>query len=174
MANTDTDDRTTRAEGGHSRRRPGRSPEAALAKAIAQRGLRRSRQRDLVARIFFAMGGHVPVDALAQRVHQDDPHVSVATVYRTMKLLADTGLAVSRDFGDGKARYEPAHHRHGHSHDHLICTGCGAVVEFESKRIEELQRRLARRHGFEVDRRHVELYGRCTACRAAPGEESAA
>jgi len=167
-------EQTGHGAGGRSARRPARSPEAALAKVIAQRGLRRSRQRDLVARTFFSMGGHVPVDLLAERVHRDDPHVSLATVYRTMKLLAETGLAVSRDFGDGKARYEPAHHRHGHSHDHLVCTGCGAVVEFESPRIEEMQRRVARRHGFEVDRRHVELYGRCAACRASRAEESAA
>jgi Fur family ferric uptake transcriptional regulator len=149
-------------------------PERALSRAIAERGLRRSRQRDLVARAFFAMGGHVPVDSLVSRVRQLEPAIGVATVYRTMKLLAELGLAVPRDFGDGRARYEPASHRHGHSHDHLVCTGCGAIVEFESHRIEALQLRLARRHGFEVQRRHVELYGRCAACRGAKAEESAA
>jgi Fur family transcriptional regulator, ferric uptake regulator len=157
---------------------PARHKEVAgpgrLAEIIQERGLRRSRQRDLVARTFFAMGGHVPVDSLVARVRQEDPRVSVATVYRAMKLLADSGLAVPRDFGDGRARYEPASHRHGHSHDHLICTGCGAVVEFESHRVEELQRRVAQRHGFEVQRRHVELYGRCAACRGKPAEQGAA
>jgi Fur family ferric uptake transcriptional regulator len=154
-----------------------RPPEEALRHAIEARGLRRSRQRDVIARIFFGMGGHVPVDSLASRVRVEDPHISVATVYRTMKLLAECGLAVPRDFGDGRARYEPAHHRHGHSHDHLVCTGCGAIVEFESHRVEELQRRLARRHGFEVQRRHVELYGLCARCRTQgkePGKEETA
>jgi Fur family ferric uptake transcriptional regulator len=148
--------------------------QQALAQAIAQRGLRHSRQRDRVARTFFAMGGHVPVDTLVAEVRQEDPGISVATVYRTMKLLAECGLAVPRDFGDGKARYEPASHRHGHSHDHLVCTACGAILEFESQRIEALHRRVAQRLGFEVQRRHVELFGRCADCRAKAGEESAA
>jgi Fur family ferric uptake transcriptional regulator len=155
--------------------RPARFPQAELDRVIAQRGLRRSRQRDAVARAFFAMGGHVAVDALVARARQEDPRISVATVYRTMRLLADCQLAIPRDFGDGKARYEPATHRHGHSHDHLVCTGCGAIVEFESPRVETLHKQLARRHGFEVQRRHVELFGRCAGCRARPGRgESAA
>ena len=167
-------DRTSRRPAaGPPRREAARSPEEALTQVIEEKGLRHSRQRDLVARAFFAMGGHVPVDSLVARVRQDEPRISVATVYRTMKLLAQVGLAVPRDFGDGRARYEPAHHRHGNSHDHLICTGCGAIVEFESQRVEELQLRLARRHGFEVQRRHVELYGLCTRCRSAPEREIA-
>jgi Fur family ferric uptake transcriptional regulator len=138
---------------------------------IAERGLKQSRQRTLIVETFYAMGGHVPVERLVAEVRRREPRVSVATVYRTMKLLAEVGLAVPRDFGDGRARYEPAHHRHGNSHDHLICTGCGAIVEFESQRVEELQLRLARRHGFEVQRRHVELYGLCARCRAAGAPE---
>lgn len=151
-----------------------RTEEEALARAIEQRGLRHSRQRDRVARTFFSMGGHVAVDALVVQVRREDPGISVATVYRTMKLLAECALAVPRDFGDGKARYEPASHRRGHSHDHLVCTACGAILEFESQRIEALQRRVAQRLGFEVQRRHVELFGRCAGCRAKAGEESAA
>ncbi len=142
-----------------------RTAERALARVLEEKGLRRSRQRDVVVRTFFGMGGHVAVDALLAQVRRFDPGVGVATVYRTMKLLAECGLAVPRDFGDGRARYEPATHRHAHSHDHLICTGCGQIVEFESQRIEELQHRVARRHGFEVERRRVELYGRCARCR---------
>jgi Fur family ferric uptake transcriptional regulator len=171
-------DRAERRVGRGARREPPRSPEEALSLAIEEKGLRHSRQRDVIARAFFAMGGHVPVDTLASRARQEDPHISVATVYRTMKLLAECGLAVPRDFGDGRARYEPATHRHGNAHDHLVCTGCGTIVEFESHRVEALQLRLARRHGFEVHRRHVELYGLCAACRArrgqAAGEETAA
>jgi Fur family ferric uptake transcriptional regulator len=92
-----------------------------------------------------------------------------------MKLLAECGLAVPRRFGDGQTRYEPATARHPDRHDHLICTGCGAIVEFESDRISELQLRVARRHGFEVERRRVELYGRCASCRRThPRKESAA
>jgi Fur family ferric uptake transcriptional regulator len=91
--------------------------------------------------------------------------VSLATVYRTMKLLAESGLASARQFGDGQTRYEAAAGR-GH-HDHLICTGCGAIVEFANARIESLQSLVARRHGFEVENHKLELYGRCGRCRRA-------
>ena len=149
------------------------APGEDLDVALARLGRRHSRQRAAIARAFFSMGGHVAVEALAARVREAEPRVSVATVYRTMKLLADGGLAVSRDFGDGRVRYEPAAARRHRDHDHLVCTGCGAIVEFESHRVEVLQRRLAHRHGFEVERRHVELYGRCARCRGLGAEGSA-
>lgn len=160
-------------EAGARAERGRRDPIAALGEFLQQSGLKHSRQRETIAQTFFEMGGHVPVDALVARVREQDPHVSVATVYRTMKLLAECGLAVQRRFGDGQTRYEPAHRRHGDAHDHLICTTCGAIVEFESERITKLQRRVARRHGFEVERRRVELYGRCAGCRRSAGEEPA-
>jgi len=151
-----------------------RDPMAALGAFLQKKGLKHSRQREVIAQAFFAMGGHVPVDALVARVREADPRVSVATVYRTMKLLAECGLAVPRRFGEGQTRYESSSRRHGEAHDHLICTSCGQIVEFESERISALQRRLARRHGFEVERRRVELYGRCAACRRAPQKSESA
>ncbi|HUK66137.1 MAG TPA: transcriptional repressor [Anaeromyxobacteraceae bacterium] len=154
--------------------RPRRDPLAALGAFLQKKGLKHSRQREAIAQAFFAMGGHVPVDALVARVRQGDPRVSVATVYRTMKLLAECGLAVARRFGEGQVRYEASNRRHGEAHDHLICTACGEIVEFESERISLLQLRVARRHGFEVERRRVELYGRCASCRRAQKSESAA
>jgi Fur family ferric uptake transcriptional regulator len=144
----------------------------ALDAAIAARGLKHSRQRNAIVEAFFAMGGHVAVDELVARVREVDPRVSVATVYRTMKLLADCGLAHARHFGDGQTRYEPAMRRH--HHDHLICTSCGTIVEFESERIEELQDRVARRHGFAVEHHRLEIYGRCPRCRESDPTESAA
>jgi Fur family ferric uptake transcriptional regulator len=142
-----------------------RDPLAALGEFIQRKGLKHSRQREAIAQAFFAMGGHVPVEAVVARVRQLDPRVSVATVYRTMKLLAECGLAVPRHFGEGQTRYEPSTSREAEAHDHLICTSCGQIVEFESGRISELQARVARRHGFEIERRRVELYGRCADCR---------
>ncbi len=133
---------------------------------IARRGLKHSRQRNAIVEAFYSMGGHVPVEALVARVRQQDPRVSLATVYRTMKLLAESGLAVARQFGDGQTRYETARDQH---HDHLICTGCGRIVEFENERIEEQQLRVARRHGFTVESHKLELYGRCPACRRGRG-----
>jgi Fur family ferric uptake transcriptional regulator len=160
----------TRSEGERGRG----GPIAALGELIRLRGLKRSRQRDVIARAFFEMEGHVPVEALAARVRRLDPRISVATVYRTMKLLSDGGLAVARQFGDGQTRYEAATRRHAGTHDHLICTSCGAITEFESQRIAELHLRVARRHGFEVERRHVELYGRCAECRRSSAKREPA
>ena len=109
------------------------------------------------------MGGHVPVESLVEAVRRDEPGVSVATVYRTMKLLAECGLAVPRQFDGEQVRYEPATGRP--HHDHLICTACGEIVEFANERIEALQARVAERHGFQVETHKLELYGRCARCR---------
>ncbi len=152
-----------------------RAAVARLGDVLLRRGLKHSRQREVIVETFYAMGGHVPVEALVARVRRQDPRVSVATVYRTMKLLAESGLAVPREFGDGQTRYEPA--AGAPHHDHLICTGCGRIVEFENEQIEDLQLQVARSHGFVVERHRLELYGRCAACRrsrARPGKEAAA
>jgi Fur family transcriptional regulator, ferric uptake regulator len=162
-----------RASGRTSTERARRDPLTVLGELIRQKGLKHSRQREAIAQAFFEMGGHVPVDVLVARVREADPRVSVATVYRTMKLLAECGLAVPRRFGDGQTRYEPATRRHGGAHDHLICTACGEIVEFESERIAALQLRVARRHGFEIEHRRVELYGLCAPCRAKKEETAA-
>jgi Fur family ferric uptake transcriptional regulator len=146
------------------------SSSAALCAYIEERGLKHSRQRERIAETFFAMGGHVTVEQLVVRVRREDPRMSVATVYRTMKLLAECGLAVTRQFGDGQTRYEAAAGR-AH-HDHLICTECGEIVEFANERIEVLQALVARRHGFEVESHRLELYGRCARCRATRRAEA--
>jgi Fur family ferric uptake transcriptional regulator len=136
---------------------------AALGEYLAEKGLKHSRQRDRIVETFLAMGGHVSVEELVARVRRIDPRISVATVYRTMKLLADSGLAVPRQFGGGQTRYEAASGKP--HHDHLICTTCGEIVEFANERIESLQDLVARRHGFAVESHKLELYGRCARCR---------
>ncbi len=141
----------------------GESPSATLGAYIARRGLKRSRQRDRIAETFLSMPGHVSVEELVARVRKDDPRVAVATVYRTMKLLADCGLAIPRQFGGNHTRYEAGAGR-GH-HDHLICTSCGSIAEFANEKIESLQELVARRHGFEVESHKLEMYGRCARCR---------
>ncbi|HZZ83026.1 MAG TPA: Fur family transcriptional regulator [Anaeromyxobacteraceae bacterium] len=157
--------RQTEERGTGSAQGERRTPAAVLGSFIASRGLKHSRQRDLIVEAFFEMGGHVPVEALVARVRQRDERISIATVYRTMKLLSECGLALPRQFGDGQTRYEPAS-ADTHHHDHLICTGCGAIVEFENDDIEAMQLRIARSYGFEVERHKLELYGRCGECRA--------
>ena len=147
---------------GRGRRAPA-SNVAALGAYLAQRGLKHSRQRERIAQVFFGMGGHISVDELLVHARREDRRVSLATVYRTMKLLAESGLATAREFGDGQTRYEVAAGRA--RHDHLICTHCGEIVEFANDQIEALQAAVARRHGFEVERHRLELYGRCARCR---------
>src|SRR5213075_3301424 len=133
-----------------------------LASWIAARGLKATRQRDLIVDAFFSQAGHLSVDELVEKAKQRDPSIGAATVYRTMKILTDAGLASARHFEGGQTRYEAALDRH--HHDHLICTSCGNIAEFENERIEELQDRVAQEHGFHVTHHKLELYGLCAAC----------
>ncbi len=136
--------------------------QALLDKYMAEKGLKSTRQRALIVDTFFDAGGHVSVEDVWSRVRKLDARVSVATVYRTMKLLSDSGLAHARNFGDGQTRYEAAIGRE--HHDHLICTHCGKIIEFENDRIETMQDMVAKRHGFRVTSHKMELYGLCRDC----------
>jgi Fur family transcriptional regulator, ferric uptake regulator len=133
-----------------------------LDRYMAERGLKSTRQRSMIVDVFFGMHGHLSVEEVWARIRQDDPRVSVATVYRTMKLLAESGLAHAQNFGDGQTRYEAAVGRE--HHDHLICTRCGTIIEFENDQIERMQDAVARRHGFKVSSHKMELYGLCKNC----------
>ena len=149
-----------------STRKPSTPASAAreqLSRWIAEKGLKTTRQRDLIVEAFFSQGGHLSVDELLARVQQRAPNIGAATVYRTMKILTDADLASARHFDDGQTRSEAALDRH--HHDHLICTRCHDIVEFENERIEELQDQVARQHGFTVTRHKLELYGLCRKCR---------
>jgi Fur family transcriptional regulator, ferric uptake regulator len=139
--------------------------QSLLQRFMDERGLKSTRQRSLIIDTFFELQGHPTVEELWGQVRQEDERVSVATVYRTMKLLSDSGLAHARNFGDGQTRYEAAVGKE--HHDHLICTGCGAIVEFENDRIEQLQGAVARKHGFLVTNHKMELYGLCRRCQRA-------
>ena len=149
------------------KRAPARKTSAAaarerLASWIAARGLKATRQRDLIVDTFFSQTGHLSVDELLGEVTRRDASIGAATVYRTMKILTDAGLASARHFEGGQTRYEAALDRH--HHDHLICISCGQIFEFENERIEELQDLVARQHGFLVTRHKLELYGLCKVC----------
>ncbi|NOZ01724.1 MAG: transcriptional repressor [Deltaproteobacteria bacterium] len=120
-----------------------------------------------VAEVFFDMDGHPGIEELHRAVEKRYPGTGGATVYRTMKLLCDSGLACTRDFGDGFARYEaldPAGH-----HDHLICTACGKIIEFGEEAIEELQEHVSRRHGFQMRDHRLDIYGLCRECAKIEG-----
>jgi Fur family ferric uptake transcriptional regulator len=138
------------------------SREEVLARFMSERGLKNTRQRNLIIDTFFSLDGHLSVEEVWEKVRELDRRVSVATVYRTMKLLQESGLAHARNFGDGQTRYEPAVGRE--HHDHLICTRCGTIIEFENDQIERLQEAVARRHAFKVTSHKMELYGLCRSC----------
>lgn len=131
---------------------------------IAERGLKSTWQRNAILTAFFELRGHITVEELWAKVRLVDDRVSVATVYRTMKLLAESGLVHVRDFGDGQARYEAAVGRQ--NHDHLICTNCQKIVEFEREELDRLQASIADQHRFHVTSRKLLLYGLCEGCSA--------
>ena len=133
-----------------------------LATWITAHGLKATKQRDLIVDTFFSQQGHLSVDELLEKVTARDASIGAATVYLTMKILTDSGLASARHFEGGQTRYEAALDRH--HHDHLICTSCGNIFEFENERIEELQDRVAAEHGFKVTHHKLELYGLCRTC----------
>ena len=125
---------------------------------LAGKRLNTTAQREAIVEQFFRAPEHISIEELLGRVRRRHPKVGYATVYRTLKLLVDAGLASERQFGDGQARYEVA----GQHHDHLICAKCGLILEFEDEEIERLQERIAQRlGGFAVVRHRHELYALC-------------
>jgi Fur family transcriptional regulator, ferric uptake regulator len=135
---------------------------ALLTTHMAKKGLRSTDQRRLIVETFFKSPNHVSIEELLAQVRAQDPRVGYATVYRTLKLLTECGVAHERRFGDGLARYELADE--ASHHDHLICLDCGTIVEFEEPRIERLQEAVAAAQGFELRSHKHELYGICGNC----------
>src|SRR5262245_55372718 len=115
---------------------------------MERKGLRSTSQRRLVSDTFFRASGHHSIDDVLAMVRAKDPKVGYATVYRTMKLLVECGLANERQFGETVTRFEIA--LHDHHHDHLICVDCKRIVEFEDDEIEAHQDALAKRYGFSL------------------------
>ncbi len=142
-----------------------KTPVLQLSEYLATHGLRSTSQRDAILNAFIEAGRHLSAEELYARVRKSHPGIGYATIYRTLKLLAEAGLAEERRFEDGFTRFEyknPNAH-----HDHLICTGCGSIIEFENERIEALQQDVANKKGFKVQSHKLEMYGLCAACQTA-------
>jgi Fur family ferric uptake transcriptional regulator len=122
-----------------------------------------TRQRDLVAQVVFLAEDHLSVEAIRRELAQRDEHVGMATVYRTLDLLVESGLVRTHEFGERYRRYEAMVAQA--DHEHLICERCGRVVEFANERLERMLPVLADEHGFQHRRHKVEVYGVCRACR---------
>ncbi len=127
------------------------------------RGLRLTKQRELIIKAFLAQHEHVSAEDLYLKVREKSPEIGYTTVYRTLKLLAEADLAHSRNFRDGFSRYEPAHQIE--HHDHLICRKCGNITEFVNEHIEKMQDEVAREHGFAITDHTLDLYGVCRDCK---------
>jgi Fur family ferric uptake transcriptional regulator len=133
---------------------------------LSEQGLNTTQQRELIVDQFLRCHDHVSIDELLARVRKRNRKVGYATVYRTLKLLVEAGLALQRQFGEGQARFEVA----GEHHDHLICAKCGLILEFEDDQIERLQDEIAQRLGnFKVIRHRHELYALCPKAQGVEG-----
>lgn len=122
----------------------------------AQRGLRITEQRKVIAKVLSEASDHPDVESLHERASAIDPKISIATVYRTVRLFEEAGILDKHDFGDGRSRYEAAPEAH---HDHLIDVETGNVIEFVDPELEALQRQIAEKLGYRLVDHRMELYG---------------
>jgi Fur family ferric uptake transcriptional regulator len=127
-----------------------------IEKLCVEKNMRMTEQRRVVARVLSVATDHPDVEELYRRAHEVDPHISIATVYRTVRLFEEAGIIARHDFRDGRSRYEEASETH---HDHLIDMRSGRVVEFVDEEIEKLQALIAQRLGDRLVDHRLELYG---------------
>ena len=130
-------------------------PETIEQKCIAK-GVKLTEQRKIIAKVMSESHDHPDVDELYNRVSKIDPKISIATVYRTVKLFEEAGIVAKHDFKGGKARYEELSESH---HDHLIDVKTGEIIEFVDEEIEKLQKKVAEKYGYELVDHKLELYG---------------
>ena len=130
---------------------------------IAEHKLKITKQRRVVLNVFLECKDHVSVEELYSIVSEQEPKIGLATIYRTLALLTKSGLALEMDFGDGQKRYESsfmsAHH------DHMVCTECGKIIEFNHPLIEKYQEEIAIQNGFKITSHKLDLFGHCSDCK---------
>ena len=132
-----------------------------LQEHLSKHQLKLTRQREQILTVFLRME-HITAEQMYRLLNKKDPHIGLATIYRTLNLFCEAGLAQARHFG-AQTQYDNVAHK-GH-HDHLICTSCGKIVEFENCEIERLQEEVAAKNGFTIQTHKLELYGLCASCR---------
>ena len=128
-----------------------------IEKKCLAKGVKLTEQRKIIAKVMSSSKDHPDVDELYKRVSNIDPKISIATVYRTIKLFAEEGIVTKHGFKGGKARYEELSESH---HDHLIDIKTGEIIEFVDDEIEELQKKIAEKFGYDLVDHKLELYGR--------------
>jgi Fur family ferric uptake transcriptional regulator len=132
-------------------------------------GLKHTEQRDTILRTFLETREHLSTDELHRLVKKRDPKIGFTTVYRTLKLLAECGLASAVAFHDGIARFEHQHNRR--SHHHMVCTDCGGSVEFFSPEVDKIEQEIGRKFRYETRRHTFQIYGVCEECRKKPSRK---
>lgn len=132
---------------------------------IQKAGLKRTTQRDLILDVFLKTEEHLSSEDLYNLVKKEDATIGQTTVYRTLKLLTEAGLAREVRFGDGRTHYEH-NYKHEH-HDHMICVECGKIIEFYSPQLEALQDEMASQHNFEMTSHSLRMWGYCSDCSKA-------
>ncbi len=130
---------------------------------LRSRGLKITRQREVVVELFLQADQHYSVEDLYRVAQREDKRIGYSTVYRTLKLLVEAGLAEERQFSGEVTRFELVHR--GKHHDHLICIKCGRIIEFTNDRIEKLQEEVAKKHNFKIKDSKYEIYGYCSRCK---------
>src|SRR4029077_704300 len=136
---------------------------------IQKQGLKRTAQRDLILDVFLRTEDHLSSEDLYRLVRNQDPRVGQTTVYRTLRLLTDAGLAREVRFGDGRAHYEH-NYKHQH-HDHMICSECGKIIKFYSPELEAIQDAMAAKYKFELTEHLLRMIGICADCRQQAREK---
>jgi Fur family ferric uptake transcriptional regulator len=144
-----------------------REAQDILHRHLKRVGLKQTAQRDTILRSFLETRDHLSTDELHRLVQKKDAHIGYTTVYRTLKLLAECGLASEVAFHDGIARYEHQYNRR--SHHHMVCTDCGSSVEFFSQEVGELEQEIGRRYHYLTTRHTFQIYGVCEDCRKKNG-----
>lgn len=139
---------------------------------IRQQGLRKTTQRELILEVFLETEDHLSSEDLYWLVQKRDSNIGQTTVYRTLKLLTDAGLAREVRLGDGRTYYE--HHFEHEHHDHMICTGCGLVIEFFSPELEAKQDEMADKYNFKPTHHSLRILGICEECQRKEKEISSA
>ena len=140
-----------------------KSAETIFRQYLKEKGLLYSKQREQILKTFMKARSHLAIDDLYNAVRKKNPRIGLATVYRTMRVICDCGLAREVDFGDGVRRFE---HKYQHQHHHhLVCIKCGRVIEVTSNQIESLQKKLAKQHNFAPIRDTMKIFGLCSKCK---------
>ncbi|MFH1663031.1 MAG: Fur family transcriptional regulator [Chloroflexota bacterium] len=129
---------------------------------LSKKGYRLTPQRMMILEAVEAADDHISADEIYTRVCERYPHLNISTVYRTLELLKELGLATETDMGDGRVRYHSI--RKGHHH-HLVCQNCGCIIDLDEAALSPLKDALSRDYGFDADLKHLAFFGRCSKCR---------